>query len=656
MTTIGSLIADLTLESAKFRRDLGRARRDLKSFESKTNRTMAAIDRGFVRATRGAKAFIAAFAAQAGIRGIDQTLDSVARLADTADKLGLATDRLQELRFAAEQNSIAQNTLDLAIQRFTRRVGEAAQGSGELKGTLDQYGISVRNADGTTRSIAEVLGDLADRIQAAESDSERLRIAFKAFDSEGAAVVNILRDGRAGLEQWTRRAQDAGAVMDAELIQKAREANREWREFVTVVGVQAKSALIGIIDVLRETGENLKAFAEAGELRVFARESVPALQALQGQLSEFRAEVDSNTAALERLAQAPVGPRSATLPAELGRELEAATVRARALQTALDSLGASQAGDLGLPIPGAPPPAPPPPSAEELAAQDRIRQVTDDLRFQSEQLERAAEVQRVYNEARRAGVEVDSAAGREIRDLVERIQEAERAQEAATERARAAQQVVDATRTPLERYRAEIARLNDLLSSGAINQDTYSRAVEQAQDRLEDATRETDLLGRAIDGGLNAALNGNIRSWEDLGRVALGVLADIARDMLRVQDISAGGIGSSVLGGIGNVLFPGGGIGGGLKKAQFGMNATVGGSGGTDSQLVQFMATPGEDVLVRTPAQQMQGGGGGRVEINQVFQVPQDRLRDTKFLVQYGAQIKEATVAEVATLIRDGRL
>jgi len=46
----------------------------------------------------------------------------------------------------------------------------------------------------------------------------------------------------------------------------------------------------------------------------------------------------------------------------------------------------------------------------------------------------------------------------------------------------------------------------------------------------------------------------------------------------------------------------------GLRKFATGGSFTVGGAGGTDSKLVQFMATPGEMVDVRTPAQ---GGGGG---------------------------------------------
>lgn len=48
----------------------------------------------------------------------------------------------------------------------------------------------------------------------------------------------------------------------------------------------------------------------------------------------------------------------------------------------------------------------------------------------------------------------------------------------------------------------------------------------------------------------------------------------------------------------------------------FGGDFTVGGTGGTDSQLVAFRATPGEQVSVRTPTQERdearQGGGEGQ--------------------------------------------
>jgi hypothetical protein len=47
-------------------------------------------------------------------------------------------DALQELRFAAKASGIEHQTLDMALQRFTRRAAEAAQGTGEAKDALAQ--------------------------------------------------------------------------------------------------------------------------------------------------------------------------------------------------------------------------------------------------------------------------------------------------------------------------------------------------------------------------------------------------------------------------------------------------------------------------------------------------------------------------------------
>ena len=62
----------------------------------------------------------------------------------TADTIGVGVEALQELRFAAKASGIEQQTLDMALQRFTRRAAEAAQGTGEAKDALAQMGIALR--------------------------------------------------------------------------------------------------------------------------------------------------------------------------------------------------------------------------------------------------------------------------------------------------------------------------------------------------------------------------------------------------------------------------------------------------------------------------------------------------------------------------------
>ena len=89
---------------------------------------------------------------------------------------------------------------------------------------------------------------------------------------------------------------------------------------------------------------------------------------------------------------------------------------------------------------------------------------------------------------------------------------------------------------------------------------------------------------------------------------ALNNLADLLFDLFAK---SGGGLGNSagggILGAIGSIF----GMGGGSPVPGFatGGSFTVGGSGGTDSKLVQFRATPGEMVDIRKPGNDNEAGG-----------------------------------------------
>lgn len=154
-------------------------------------------------------------------------MQELSSLGDAADKLGLTAEELQELRFAAEQMGIQTKTTDLAFQRFTRRLAEAQQGTGELTGVLKQYGIQVKNSDGSNRRSIDVFRDLADKIAGVSDRGEQLRIAFKAFDSEGAALVNLMRQGSKGLDDFRAKARAAGVVLSNELVEGTRSAGAE---------------------------------------------------------------------------------------------------------------------------------------------------------------------------------------------------------------------------------------------------------------------------------------------------------------------------------------------------------------------------------------------------------------------------------------------
>ena len=166
------------------------------SATDKTKRAFSSFNSSLDRSRkrmRGLSVALGGLVSIAGALRLGQlTQDAVkfgSQIAITANKIGLSADSLQALRLAGEQFAGVQSqTVDMALQRFSRRLGEADKGTGELKGTLDQLGISTRNADGSIKSVEQAFFEYSDAMANAENAQEQLRLAFKAFDSEGAVL------------------------------------------------------------------------------------------------------------------------------------------------------------------------------------------------------------------------------------------------------------------------------------------------------------------------------------------------------------------------------------------------------------------------------------------------------------------------------------
>jgi len=160
-----------------------------------------------------------------------RALQSANAVDKAADRLGVTTDEFQNFTNAAKAADIETRAAEMGLQRFTRRLGEAQQGSGELKDTLEKYNIAIRNSDGSARSASAVLGDLANAIKGAESPAEQLRIAFKAFDSEGADLVRILKDGEEGFKDFSRVGNEEFGRFEEGTIEALSRADKAIRAF-----------------------------------------------------------------------------------------------------------------------------------------------------------------------------------------------------------------------------------------------------------------------------------------------------------------------------------------------------------------------------------------------------------------------------------------
>jgi len=219
----------------------------------------------------------------AALGGLVKTLADVSdRLGKTSARLGISTEDLQKLGFAAEQSGIEVGTLEMALQRFTRRAADSAKdGTGPAQQAFDALGISITRADGTLKDNISLLKEVADGFKGTESQAEKVRLAFKLFDSEGVKLVNLLQQGSGALDAFGNQLESVNGVITDRSISASEQLNDRFNIL--------KRSAIGLLSPLVElVNSGLDPFFESTEkLAIPLREQ---RELIRSQIAELRAE------------------------------------------------------------------------------------------------------------------------------------------------------------------------------------------------------------------------------------------------------------------------------------------------------------------------------------------------------------------------------
>jgi len=145
------------------------------------------------------------------------------RVGKFSDRIGISTEALSKYHFAAELSGIRVETMNMAFQRMTRRIAEANKGTGVAVGALKDLGIELVEIAGMEPDKQfEVFARALDKVP---GSGERARLAMQLFDSEGVAVLQMLKDGSGGLAEMRAEAEKFGRVVTEEGAAKAAEFN-----------------------------------------------------------------------------------------------------------------------------------------------------------------------------------------------------------------------------------------------------------------------------------------------------------------------------------------------------------------------------------------------------------------------------------------------
>ena len=535
MATVANLYINVGARMKPLVDGMKRGQKSIRKFRRAATSSFTGIGRSIGRAVKSVGKWIGlvgGVAMAATAAAFVKTANAIDKVAKVSKRLGIGVAQLQGLHLAAKLSGIETVTLDMALQRMTRRVAEAALGMGESQAALEELGLSAKDLAKMTPD--QMLMSVADALQSVPSQADKVRLAFKLFDSEGVSLVQMLGEGSDGLKKFMDRANELGLGLSQKQAAGVEAFNDSLAELGMMLKGSLQQAVVQIAPFLTDLMEKLSksggfatTFGKAakmaflvvamsgamvvdigvkiakvffGLLNTMDRMRVKAIEGAKAfldfiepfksilglggiltsemldPLHELSVKQQAASAASVAMLNGVGSAGSAVLDwfYKVGSEVENAGEIVAASAAGFDVLGESML-QVGL---------------DSDAMTKKLKEQIATFGMSSAAAEVYALKQRGAGEAT-----LDT-----IRALHGQLDGLEKQRDMMSE----GERVFDSVQTPLEKYERELESLEKLLDAGAINQDTFSRAVAKAKEGLESqgdkagAAGATDSLATAV--------------------------------------------------------------------------------------------------------------------------------------------------------------
>lgn len=291
-SVIGALRVVLGADTAALDKGLKDAQGSLASFAKSVTSIAAGI--GLEKMLEG---FVSSSVAaiKAGIELGDQ-------LNKMSQKAGLSVEELSKLKFAAELSDVSIEALGKSLGKLSKAlVAAGSDASSQAGRAFAALGVEVKNADGSLRGSSDVLSDIAEKFSTYRDGAEKTSLAIALFGKAGASLIPLLNQGADGLRDASEEAEKFGLVLDKKTALAAESFNDNLKRldsikqglFVTI-SARLLPALEQLSQEFLETKKNSTFTADAADfvtsaIKFLSGEILLAIQAFRNLGSEIGA-------------------------------------------------------------------------------------------------------------------------------------------------------------------------------------------------------------------------------------------------------------------------------------------------------------------------------------------------------------------------------
>jgi hypothetical protein len=259
MATIGKLAVQITADTAGLASGLASAGRQTDNFESKLSGLTSKLKILGPAAVAAGGAFAIGM-----VKSVANTADELAKL---SSRTGVAVEDLSRLQYAAGLSGVSNQALTASIERLSRGMADAANGTGEAGKAFEAMGVSVKNQDGSLRSQRDVLQDVAERFSGYADGAEKSALAQQIFGRSGAQLIPLLNNGAKGLKDMADESDRLGNTISTKTAKAAEQFNDNLSRMSTAFGGIARTIAGPVIQSMADfTTAMFEAWKQGGSL------------------------------------------------------------------------------------------------------------------------------------------------------------------------------------------------------------------------------------------------------------------------------------------------------------------------------------------------------------------------------------------------------
>ena len=228
MAKIGTLFADLGLNTARFESGINKANKRLNSFSRKMTKTFKklAASAKKVVSTVAKIGLVAGTAAAAGIalliRNSLIATDNIGKLSKT---LGISVEQLAAFKLAAEINGSTLEVFTKTLKKVTVNVQDFIRGTGEAVDAFKALEIKEEDLIPIQNDHIKVMGFLADKFNLLEDGAVKTALAYDVFGGRNIELLTLLKEGSKGFEDYLKEAKLFGLALSTDAVEGVEAAN-----------------------------------------------------------------------------------------------------------------------------------------------------------------------------------------------------------------------------------------------------------------------------------------------------------------------------------------------------------------------------------------------------------------------------------------------